>query len=296
MPHAVGMQWRNTGWWVEPSDARQVMSLIGCIGAYSARARFAWRGLSSADYALLSSLHRWVGPTATESMMRAAEVELIAAAREWGLGRGPMGHVDDLQLLADLQHYGIRTRLIDFSSNPMTALWFACQTPSRVGVAKSGVLLAVNRSGWSEYATVASPAALTRGDVDDPTGNRLKQALSEQRCFVVNSSTPNDRLRAQEGFFITGPIPDEPAPPFTGLAVEYSEGDPAQLSAWLSDPRGQGNPSNIPFVAVIIRAGLKQRLRLYLEGTYNRSARILFPDFAGFREFENLARPREGVE
>jgi len=41
----------------------------------------------------------------------------------------------------------------------------------------------------------------------------------------------------------------------------------------------------LPFVAVVVRAGIKQKLLRYLGDTYNRSARTLFPDYAGFLEY-----------
>lgn len=36
----------------------------------------------------------------------------------------------DLEVLADLQHYGAATCLVDFSKNFLTSLWFACREPS----------------------------------------------------------------------------------------------------------------------------------------------------------------------
>jgi hypothetical protein len=300
MPKLAGVSWKATGWFVEPPNSRAAMSLIGAIGAYSASARFAWRGMSSADYDLSSSLQREVGYDATEHQTREAERKLIRAAREWGLGRRPSGYVDDLQLLSDLQHYGIRTRLIDFTSNPMTALWFACQSPkqdkSRDKVSASGVLLALNRAGWDEASTIPAPAPFTWDTLSagESTEAWLEKLLQKER-FVVTSFEPNERLRAQEGFFIGGPVPPIPRAPFRGFAVSYTQGDPVELEQRLQQDRGRGNPANVPFVAVIIKANLKRKLLRYLDGTYNRSAKVLFPDFAGFREFENIARPREGV-
>src|SRR3954469_10219862 len=120
-----GAGWKRAGRFIVPKSARGVMGGLGSIGVFSRGQRFAWRGMRSADYALRSSLHRRLGGAMSETRTRAAEKQLLADARSWGLGVTATGHVDDLQLLADLQHYGIPTRLIDFTSNPMTALWFA---------------------------------------------------------------------------------------------------------------------------------------------------------------------------
>lgn len=91
-----------------------------------------------------SSLHRKIGIASKEKTLRESEISLIDPAHKWGLGITRVGLVDDLQLLADLQHFGIATRLIDVISEPMTALWFACQQPSKEGVIKDGLVIAIN--------------------------------------------------------------------------------------------------------------------------------------------------------
>lgn len=48
----------------------------------------------------------------------------------------------DLELLAQLQHYGAATGLIDFTSNPLVALWFACNESH----ARDGAIFLLPRS------------------------------------------------------------------------------------------------------------------------------------------------------
>ncbi len=310
MANDVGYWWTATGWVYRPKDAREVMSVLGAIGVHNSRQSFAWRGMSSADYRLTSSLQRQLGSDVTEDQMRAAEMELLDAARDWGLGIGPGGYVDDLQLLADLQHYGVATRLLDFTSNPMTALWFACQSPKPPNVAKSGVLLALNTTGMRQVSTV--PRVGTWGSMRNAVGSTLEEALRDPAPFLVRSLAPNDRLRAQEGFFVAGTVPPDRGrevvtpsgrsfrftslDPFEAINVPWSKGDPEKLRASFLDDRQRGRPKDVPFVAVIIKAGLKRKLLRYLENTYNRSSKVLFPDYAGFLEFRSEARFRGSVE
>ncbi|WP_409156587.1 FRG domain-containing protein [Lacisediminihabitans sp. H27-G8] len=269
------------------------MSVMGFIGVHSIGQRFAWRGMSSVDHRLISAAHRRLGDRLDETAVREAELKLLNEARRWGLGVGDTAYVDDLQLLADLQHYGVETRLIDFTSNPTTALWFACQTPG-VGphgrnFSKSGVLLALNVTAWPSYASVGP--ANTWDHISDRAGATLRHALNSQAPFLVESSHPNDRLRAQEGLFVASSVPAKSSfsrlltTPFHSIDVKFSQGDPEKLGRQLTGDRLRGAPQHIPFVAVIINAGLKPKLLKYLENTYNRSPRVLFPDFAGYREF-----------
>lgn len=285
-----GQVWKYPGWYVVPNDARAVMSLVGSIGSYSAGQQFAWRGMSSADHNLNSSLQRKLGYHAKESHVRAAEQSILTEARSWGLGIGDTDFQDDLQLLADLQHFGVPTRLIDFTSNPMTALWFACLDSKTPGVTRSGLLLALNVTKWKTYQSIGE--AYPDDDADTPaSGRTLAHALSTQQPFIVQSSHPNARLRAQEGFFVSSVVPPTStlvralSTPFWALTVpKFAAGPRELLATQLNGDRGQGAPSTLPFVAVIVKAGLKPKLRRFLEGTYNRTAKVLFPDLSGYAE------------
>ncbi len=52
---------------------------------------------------------------------------LIEPARTNGFGIDDGHEISDLQLLAKLQHFGAATGLLDFTWDPLVALWFACE-------------------------------------------------------------------------------------------------------------------------------------------------------------------------
>ena len=51
---------------------------------------------------------------------------LLDPARKYGFGNDNGRRISDLQLLAKLQHFGAATGLLDFTRDPLVALWLAC--------------------------------------------------------------------------------------------------------------------------------------------------------------------------
>jgi FRG domain len=104
------------------------------ISAYQAAtgARFVWRGAANASWALWSHLgrayHRKFGAIPMEPQLRAFEKSVLDEARVWSLDwHHAGGRLSALELLAALSHYGVLTRMLDFTYNPLIALWFAVE-------------------------------------------------------------------------------------------------------------------------------------------------------------------------
>lgn len=282
--------WIDAGWAHAVRNRDQLLRTIGRISTLHAGRVYAWRGQSNAAWGLSSSLHRELvdSGSVSEARMRSAELHIVKRAREYGLGRelGPSN--TDANLLATLQHHGVPTRLFDVTSNPMTALWFACQQPTN-GRRTSGVLFAIDVTE-TRWMVSAEFGPATWGGVKDPLGaayeTELEASRSDQRPFRLYPALPDERMKAQEGYFLVSAVPSSPAIPHVpDLAFPTSAAPGGSVLRQLVEvaDRGPGRPPKVPLLALVIPPDVKDALRGPLRGTYNRRRRVLFPDVDGFR-------------
>ena len=89
-----------------------------------------FRGLSQDNYEIEASAYRRIETNKIPARLLKANEELIEKARGRGHDQRNGQRLSDLELLAELQHFGAATCLIDFSRNALVALWFACQQSS----------------------------------------------------------------------------------------------------------------------------------------------------------------------
>ncbi len=98
---------------------------------------FLYRGLPCANWLVESSAYRRLrepekdpSPDIFQNYIR----ELLDRASSQGFRYQHDRKWSDLELLAELQHYGAATCLIDFTRNALIALWFACrEEPKQIG-------------------------------------------------------------------------------------------------------------------------------------------------------------------
>jgi hypothetical protein len=228
----------------------------------------------------------------TEELVRNRELEILEEARRWGLGRDLGPSATDLHMLAVLQHHGVPTRLIDVTANPMTALWFSTEEHApdeEGGVRRSpGVLFAIDvtKTDWHETFQYGKQ---TWSSVASPLGALYEQALTksekDRQMFRAFPALPDERMKAQEGFFLGSAVPRRhKAPGVVGINPLGSAPGSENLRKLLLTEKGPGRPASVPFCAIVIPAALKDKLRDPLKRTYNRRRRVLFPDVDGFRE------------
>lgn len=291
MVATAATRWVDGGWGYRVTSRDQLLRTISRISILRRGRIYAWRGQRDGAWELSSALYRLLKRTGSvdEARMRAAEGELVREARKYGLGRELGISNTDANLLATLQHHGVPTRLIDVTSNPMTALWFATQQP-RSGRQTSGVLFAIDVTDmpWAEtFKHESTTWDAAKRPLAAGYRQLIEQSAAAARPFRLFPALPDERMTAQEGFFIGSAAPTAPridAVPDLDLDVNAPPGADALTRLAEGPERGPGRPFALPFLALVIPPKVKNAMRDPLKGTYNRRRRVLFPDVDGFRD------------
>ena len=256
-----------------------LLQAIGRISTYSSEARYVWRGQPNLSWKLNPGLMRRLdlysranGPV-TESQLRGRERELLVSARAAGYGRT----IGDIELLAILQHHGAATRLLDVSSDPMVAMWFAVENQDLL--AEDGALFAIN----------ISDAMVIGGN----EGGRWTEILDSMRPGVIAFYEPpgaDERIKVQRGRFIFSKLTGD-EPPELSLPIDIKDWDSGRRARFFDQARGSGRPVPPSILVLNIPGRIKQRLLGLLENSYGYTSETMFPDLSGFAAANGWQRP-----
>lgn len=155
-----------------------------------------YRGLAQADWAVSSSAYRRVEKSEGESsftsdaMIQGYTAELLNDASLRGFRDRESKTLSDLEMLAELQHYGAATCLIDFSENAMIALWFACyECPGY-----DGKVVAVETGDTTGFSTISYE------DIDKP----IESFIDQGKWWKWKPNSINNRIVSQQSTFLFG--------------------------------------------------------------------------------------------
>lgn len=112
-----------------------------------------YRGQSNAEWEVTSSAYRaLVNYPCTPKVLCNYHKQLIESAIL--LHDSELKGLDGLSLLVHLQHRGAKTMLIDYTRNPLVALWFACMDTSQHGQNYDGIVYILDEgNGYNTHIT-----------------------------------------------------------------------------------------------------------------------------------------------
>jgi hypothetical protein len=151
---------------MKATSVEELSQFVGIVSEYPSGAMY--RGVESDSYKLIPSLGRYLETAAycddlcKERTLQEHESE---AMRQFKLRSVPyLSHLpeDDFEWLALAQHYGLPTRLLDWSFSPLVALFFAIREGSGVNGLVYILSENVTCMKWTHlHAGISSPFQIT---------------------------------------------------------------------------------------------------------------------------------------
>ena len=230
-----------------------------------------FRGQENKNWEIQTSAYRRLR---LESMQKKVSKEY-----EWNYNRGLMEqfkHADfssgysseimkeDLGILAQLQHSGAATSLIDFSDNPLIALWFACKKPlENKGKDNNNGKVFILYTGSKKNIKKNIKEHLEEIDVFEPIENykgiySKKLKYPNKKLFYWKPAHLNKRIAAQQSYFLI---------------------DKKEI------------PAMPEMLKVIIQGNSKDDILEELSSLYGINEIMLFPDFVGFAQANSVHSP-----
>ena len=160
-----------------------------------------------------------------------------------------------LELLADLQHHGAATCLIDFTRSALVALWFACKKANANG--KVFVVNTADQKTFSEKTDTEEPIDEVLAVSNFPPRKAENDPLTQ-----ATSATPTD----QPNFWYWKP-------------AHLNERITAQHSLFIF---GLPSPEKLGPEEIIVESENKEQIRTDLKELHDIWEESLFPDFIGF--------------
>ena len=154
-----------------------------------------YRGLSNADYEIESSAYRRIKKSQETEVHPYVFEEYNLQLLDESILRGFRNRQDrklsKLELLAELQHNGAATCLIDFTYNSLIALWFACQNQSSQ---KTGKVIAMATDKSDLFSVVKN----------DDLKRQISKFLNKNKLWIWAPSHLSNRVVAQQSVFVFG--------------------------------------------------------------------------------------------
>lgn len=165
---------------------------------------FIYRGLSDRKYKLIPGIYR--SDTIVDAGLRIENSTYLSWTSEKSLlrhfqteARGILDiPTDDLVRWAEYaQHYGVPTRFLDWSSNPLVALFFACQNEKR-----DGSVWMLHRVNYEKYREKEDKSIVKNGSYYEVFRSAFEEKPSFDFPIVYTPYYVDSRMSSQSSFFM----------------------------------------------------------------------------------------------
>ena len=196
--------------------------------------------------------------------------------------------LEDLELLADLQHHRAATCLIDFTRNALVALWFACEKSDADGKVKSDADGKVKSDADGKVFVINTTDEKAFWEINTDKDKSIRKILEFKTREIDNDHKKDeppkthDTDKYQEAEFPTpepsATLPNKPSF-WYWTPAHLNERITAQHSLFLF---GLPSSGDLNSEEILIESASKEQIRRELEELHDIREESLFPDFVGF--------------
>lgn len=142
-----------------------------CSGKMTPKLFF--RGVQDSNYDLIPKIF-WTGKNLEQTLRRFTDMKFLNPSE---MSKVATTHFDYLALLEQAQHYGVPTPLLDFTSNILVALFFAC----------GGFTSIENTDGVIWLLDIDKFIEQSKLDIDDvyPHGGKVQEHLNHNAFYHI---------------------------------------------------------------------------------------------------------------
>ena len=243
-----------------------------------------FRGLENNGWGLESTAYRRYANPPPHSDFIQYNCELIDSAKNANYHRKENNDLEDIELLAELRHYGAATALIDFTRDFLVALWFASREWKEKAIQEDGKEIEIQTDGKVIIANIGD------SDVFLELTSKDKQSSLEE---ILNFKTREDRNTSKTA-----------RTDVDSSTSELSDQKKAKLWYWqprfainhrLSAQKGVFifgkaaiNTADIEYWQVIISQEHKEAIHRELSDCFGINEDSLFNDLPGFAMVNNI--------
>ncbi len=180
----------------------ELLDLAREVGEEATTGRLWYRGVSKSTHSLVPGLYRGTDDAQAlvgkEDLMRlqfaSRSMPMLDAAPQtpWGL-------------LFLMQHYGVPTRLLDWSENALLGLYFSLSVSARRGFPSDAALWLLDPAGWNQGILPGMDPPGAALDADNPDLNNYSPGrdINSMATDIVamHARYNNPRITAQRGVF-----------------------------------------------------------------------------------------------
>lgn len=167
-----------------------------------------FRGVGNASYQLTPSIHRHAQVTTTDSLFE-MENKLLTRYKERSVPYLSSQFRDNWELLFLMQHYSVPTRLLDWTENPLIALFFALSSAKKDSTGKfvnDAAVWTLSAAKWNQTVFLHqsySGAALSPSDtmVNQSYAIGSDARLINEMPVAILGIHNSPRIVAQRGSF-----------------------------------------------------------------------------------------------